>query len=153
MPHRVFVPASIHAQRDWWVKHEAYLPMLEQRDRLILVMRYGLRGGQIHTQEETGTQFGIRHGQVYKVCICARHRVEKLEEAKDSGEPLSLNSKVYGLDINERVYSILERAGIVTVGELVEHTQSSLRRIPRLGPGALAQIISALAQYGWKLRE
>lgn len=57
------------------------------------------------------------------------------------------------LNLNSRAMYCLGRAGVETVGELVDRTESEIKRIPRLGEHTLRHIKEVLAGHGLELAE
>jgi len=56
------------------------------------------------------------------------------------------------LEIGVRAYNCLKRAGIQTVGELVQRSESELNAIPNFGKRSTDEVIEALGQLGLNLR-
>jgi DNA-directed RNA polymerase subunit alpha len=57
------------------------------------------------------------------------------------------------LEIGVRAYNCLKRAGIQTVGDLVQRSESELNAIPNFGKRSTEEVIEALNQLGLSLRE
>ena len=56
------------------------------------------------------------------------------------------------LEIGVRAYNCLKRAGIQTVGDLVQRSESELNAIPNFGKRSTDEVIEALTQLGLSLR-
>ena len=56
------------------------------------------------------------------------------------------------LEIGVRAYNCLKRAGIQTVGDLVQRSESELNAIPNFGKRSTEEVIEALAALGLSLR-
>jgi DNA-directed RNA polymerase subunit alpha len=56
------------------------------------------------------------------------------------------------LEVGVRAYNCLKRAGIQTVGDLVQRSESELNAIPNFGRRAAEEVIDALHQLGLSLR-
>jgi DNA-directed RNA polymerase subunit alpha len=57
------------------------------------------------------------------------------------------------LEIGVRAYNCLKRAGIQTVGDLVQRSESELNAIPNFGKRSTEEVIEALAALGLSLRQ
>jgi DNA-directed RNA polymerase subunit alpha len=57
------------------------------------------------------------------------------------------------LEIGVRAYNCLKRAGIQTVGDLVQRSESELNAIPNFGKRSTDEVIDALTALGLSLRE
>ena len=56
------------------------------------------------------------------------------------------------LEVGVRAYNCLKRAGIQTVGDLVQRSESELNAIPNFGRRSTEEVIDALHQLGLSLR-
>jgi RNA polymerase primary sigma factor len=54
---------------------------LTERERSILSYRFGLTDNNLHTLEETGTQFGITRERVRQIQMKAKERLKMLQRA------------------------------------------------------------------------
>jgi DNA-directed RNA polymerase subunit alpha len=57
------------------------------------------------------------------------------------------------LEIGVRAYNCLKRAGIQTVGDLIQRSESELNAIPNFGKRSTDEVIEALNQLGLSLRD
>jgi DNA-directed RNA polymerase subunit alpha len=57
------------------------------------------------------------------------------------------------LEIGVRAYNCLKRAGIQTVGDLVQRAESELNAIPNFGKRSTEEVMEALHALGLKLRD
>jgi len=57
------------------------------------------------------------------------------------------------LEIGVRAYNCLKRAGIQTIGDLMQKSQSELKAIPNFGERSIDEVVEALAALGLSLRE
>ncbi len=91
-------------------------------------------------------------------------RVEELTAAREAGngaEPGGFAAPVAEgddrlieeLEIGVRAYNCLKRAGIQTVGDLVQRSESELNAIPNFGKRSTEEVIEALHALGLSLRE
>ncbi len=63
------------------------------------------------------------------------------------------NRLIEELEIGVRAYNCLKRAGIQTVGDLVQRSESELNAIPNFGKRSTEEVKDALAALGLSLRE
>ena len=68
-----------------------------------------------------------------------------------SADSEAYNTLVDDLDLPTYVHSVLSRAGIERVSELIAHTAKELLAIPGLGQKSLEEVRSRLADKGWSL--
>ena len=64
-----------------------------------------------------------------------------------------LTAPLEALDLSNRSYNILKRAGIDTLGDIIEHTEQDLMRLRNCGPKSLFEIEVKAAQYGYRLQK
>jgi DNA-directed RNA polymerase subunit alpha len=57
------------------------------------------------------------------------------------------------LEIGVRAYNCLKRAGIQTVGDLVQRSESELNAIPNFGKRSTEEVKESLIQLGLSLRD
>lgn len=57
------------------------------------------------------------------------------------------------LDLSQRPNNCLRRAGITTIGQLCELTETQLKKIRNMGIKSVKEVIDALARVGYKLKE
>jgi DNA-directed RNA polymerase subunit beta' len=67
------------------------------------------------------------------------------------GDSEAYNTLVDDLDLPTYVHSVLSRAGIERVSDLIGHTTKELLAIPGLGQKSLEEVRSRLAEKGWGL--
>jgi DNA-directed RNA polymerase subunit alpha len=72
----------------------------------------------------------------------------KEEEKKDR----LLDMTIEELDLSVRSYNCLKRAGINTVGELIQRTEEDMMKVRNLGKKSLEEVVQKLAELGLKLR-
>jgi DNA-directed RNA polymerase subunit alpha len=75
--------------------------------------------------------------------------VEKEEEQKDK----LLEMTIEELDLSVRSYNCLKRAGINTLGELVQRDEEDMMKVRNLGKKSLEEVINKLAELGLSLRK
>ena len=64
-----------------------------------------------------------------------------------------LEKKIEELDLSQRSYNCLKRAGINTVGELAQKTAEEMMRVRNLGRKSLKELIQKLHEIGLDLRQ
>lgn len=86
-------------------------------------------------------------------------RVEELT-SRDGGMLPELEAATNGddrqieeLEIGVRAYNCLKRAGVQTIGELVQKSESELNAIPNFGTRSTEEVIESLSAIGLTLRE
>ncbi|MGI6605766.1 MAG: DNA-directed RNA polymerase subunit alpha [Peptococcia bacterium] len=75
--------------------------------------------------------------------------VEKEEEEKDK----ILDMSIEELDFSVRSYNCLKRAGINTVGELIQKTEEEMMKVRNLGKKSLEEVDEKLKSLGLSLRK
>lgn len=75
--------------------------------------------------------------------------VEKEQDEKDRIMEMPIDE----LDLSVRSFNCLKRAGINTVGELVERTEAEMMKVRNLGKKSLEEVKQKLASLGLSLRE
>lgn len=71
-----------------------------------------------------------------------------LDESKLSDEEKTLKLPIEDLDLSVRSYNCLRRAGLTTIGSLVDKTESQMMRVKNLGKKSLKEIRYKLLDYG-----
>lgn len=75
--------------------------------------------------------------------------IEKEEEDKEK----VLDMTVEELDLSVRSYNCLKRAGIDTVGELIQKTESEMMKVRNLGKKSLSEVKSKLSELDLSLKD
>jgi len=75
--------------------------------------------------------------------------VEKEEEERDK----ILDMSIEELDFSVRSYNCLKRAGINTVGELIQKTEEEMMKVRNLGKKSLEEVDDKLKSLGLSLRK
>lgn len=57
----------------------------------------------------------------------------------------------HGIDISNRAYNLLMRAGIDSIEKLTDCTEDDLLKIPGFGPASLESVVKALYRHGFTL--
>jgi DNA-directed RNA polymerase subunit alpha len=87
--------------------------------------------------------------------LTARENLEAAEADSDGAAPATEGDDrlIEELEVGVRAYNCLKRAGIQTVGDLVQRSESELNAIPNFGKRSTEEVKDALAQLGLSLRE
>lgn len=75
--------------------------------------------------------------------------VEKEEEEQDKVLEMSIEE----LDLSVRSYNCLKRAGINTVGELIQKTEEDMMKVRNLGKKSLEEVVNKLASLNLSLKK
>ena len=74
-------------------------------------------------------------------------------EEEQQGGSKTLDMTIEELDLSVRAFNCLKRAGINTVGELVEKNQEEMMKVRNLGKKSLEEVEQKLALLGLQLRQ
>ena len=78
---------------------------------------------------------------------------EVLVEKDEKGKEKILEMTIEDLDLSVRSFNCLKRAGINTVGELVNKTADDMMKVRNLGRKSLDEVLAKLKELGLSLRE
>lgn len=81
------------------------------------------------------------------------NEVEILIEKEEEDKEKVLEMTVEELDLSVRSYNCLKRAGIDTVGELVQKTESEMMKVRNLGKKSLSEVKSKLSELELSLKD
>ncbi|HET6455681.1 MAG TPA: DNA-directed RNA polymerase subunit alpha [Armatimonadota bacterium] len=76
---------------------------------------------------------------------------EEMERSKDI-ELRAPDARIEELDFSVRTYNCLKKANILTIGELVQHSEQDLMNIRNFGKKSLTEVREKLAQLGLSLK-
>lgn len=76
---------------------------------------------------------------------------EILEKKEDSGKEKALEMTIEELDLSVRAFNCLKRAGVNTVGDLVNKSPEEMMKVRNLGKKSLEEVISKLQSLGFDL--
>jgi len=79
--------------------------------------------------------------------------LELMVEKEEDEKAALLEMSIEELDLSVRSYNCLKRAGINTVGELVQKTPEDMMKVRNLGKKSLQEVQEKLAQFGLSLKE
>jgi DNA-directed RNA polymerase subunit alpha len=77
------------------------------------------------------------------------------EEEMERGGDIELrapDARIEELDFSVRTYNCLKKANILTIGELVQHSEQDLMNIRNFGKKSLTEVREKLAQLGLSLK-
>lgn len=63
-----------------------------------------------------------------------------------------LNYSIDDLELSQRPANALRRAGVLTIGQLCDLTESQLRSIRSMGDKSVREVMESLAKYGYTLK-
>jgi len=78
---------------------------------------------------------------------------ERQEKAQAKQERTFLKQQLAALDLNDRVFQILQDAGVVTVGDLVKMSDDQLLALEGFGPKALDEVKARIGEARAALAE
>nr|MBO2468988.1 DNA-directed RNA polymerase subunit alpha [Bacillota bacterium] len=78
---------------------------------------------------------------------------EIMVEKEDDKKEKVLDMPIEELDLSVRSYNCLKRAGINTVGELIQKTEEDMMKVRNLGKKSLEEVQEKLAELGLSLRK
>jgi DNA-directed RNA polymerase subunit alpha len=76
---------------------------------------------------------------------------EILEKKEDSGKEKALEMTIEELDLSVRAFNCLKRAGVNTVGDLVDKSPEEMMKVRNLGKKSLEEVIAKLQSLGFDL--
>ncbi len=79
--------------------------------------------------------------------------VEIIDDQEENGKDKVLELTIEELDLSVRSYNCLKRAGINTVGELIQKSEEEMMKVRNLGKKSLEEITNKLGEYDLTLRQ
>lgn len=76
---------------------------------------------------------------------------EILEKKEDTGKEKALEMTIEELDLSVRAFNCLKRAGVNTVGDLVNKSPDEMMKVRNLGKKSLEEVIAKLQSLGFDL--
>jgi DNA-directed RNA polymerase subunit alpha len=76
---------------------------------------------------------------------------EILEKKEDSGKEKALEMTIEELDLSVRAFNCLKRAGVNTVGDLVNKSPEEMMKVRNLGKKSLEEVVAKLHSLGFDL--
>ncbi|KRQ87270.1 DNA-directed RNA polymerase subunit alpha [Caloramator mitchellensis] len=95
----------------------------------------------------------IEHFRIFLSLTDHVDRVEVLVDKEDEKKDKALDMTIEELDLSQRAFNCLKRAGINTVGDLVEKSEEDLMRVRNLGKKSLEEVIQKLESLGFSLKK
>lgn len=77
---------------------------------------------------------------------------ESVNDGESTVKADILERPIEDLELNVRPANCMKRAGIVTIGDLVQHTDEEVKNLRNLGSKSFDEIVDKLAERGLKLR-
>ncbi|MDO5718186.1 MAG: DNA-directed RNA polymerase subunit alpha [Tissierellia bacterium] len=116
-------------------------------DRLILEV---WTNGTMNAQEVTakGASILIDYLSLFTELPDHPLKEEEEEETEEVDFTKQLNTNIEDLDLSLRSFNCLKRAGIHTVGDIVEKTQAEMSNIKNFGKKSLAEVKGKLEEFG-----
>jgi DNA-directed RNA polymerase alpha subunit len=75
------------------------------------------------------------------------------EAPADQGRPPFLYEEIHMLPLSVRTLNLMSQAGMQTVADLIEYSETDLRKIPKLGRKTANEILTFLEEHGLRLKE
>ena len=108
----------------------------------------GLSGGAIASAEAVNGYLNIKIDNAYLgACVLP----EILEKKEDTGAAKALEMTIEELDLSVRAFNCLKRAGVNTVGDLVNKSPEEMMKVRNLGKKSLEEVIAKLQSLGFDL--
>lgn len=129
---------------------------LNDRDRTVVILRFGLADGKTQTQPAIGRRLNIsatrvRHYEQRSVSRLTTTLWRHVTFQK-GGDAEPSERSVLELGLSEGPGSCLARVGILTIPDLVSKTADDLMAITNFGERDLDEVVAKLADRGLRLR-
>lgn len=98
------------------------------------------------------SKFMVEHYEIISNINEIITQEEYMHEREEKVTNKKLEKKIEELDLSVRSYNCLKRAGINTVGELVQKTEEEMMRVRNLGRKSLKEVVTKLHELGLDLR-
>jgi len=95
----------------------------------------------------------IEHYRLFLGLTSDVENVEIISDKQENERAKTLEMPIEELDLSVRSFNCLKRAGINTVGDLVEKTDEEMIRVRNLGKKSLEEVKQKLAALGLNLKE
>ena len=124
----------------------------ESYDKLIIEVR---TNGSIKPEEAIAlaSRVLIEHFNILtdlsSIADCSGMMIEKTEDPKVK----ALETSIEDLDFSVRAYNCLKRAGIHTLQDLVNKSETDMMKIRNLGKKSLKEVLTKIKEMGLSLRE
>mgnify|MGYP003452466763 FL=1 len=113
-----------------------------------------MKDGSIGAQEgvSLGAKILVEHLNLFIDLTDHLGEVELMVEKEEDKKEKALEMTIEELDLSVRSYNCLKRAGINTVEELTEKTESDMMKVRNLGKKSLEEVIQKLEELGFSLK-
>ena len=98
-------------------------------------------------------QILVEHFKVFESADADAKFSEVMVEKEDDKKEKKLEMTIEELDLSVRSYNCLKRAGINTLQELTDKTESDMMRVRNLGRKSLEEVKNKLTDLGLSLRQ
>lgn len=95
----------------------------------------------------------VEHLNLFTGLTGAANDVEIMAEKEEDEQDEVLDLNIEELELSVRAFNCLKRAGINSIGELVEKTPEDMLKVRNLGKKSLEELQERLAVFGLSLRE
>lgn len=100
----------------------------------------------INAQEREELYLKIKREMTYELALQIIKEHDELEQQYIASN--QKNWSIDELDLSVRSHNCLKRAGIATIGELIEHTEEDMKKVKNLGKKSLKELREKLAEIG-----
>ena len=100
-----------------------------------------------------GAKILIDHFNLFLTLTDKVTSMDVIVEKEDNNMDKILEMNIEELDLSVRSYNCLKRAGINTVGELIQKTEEEMMKVRNLGKKSLEEVQNKLAALGLSLRK
>ena len=111
--------------------------------------------GSVRPDEATSLSAKIlsEHLKLFTGLTSNTDEVKIVEEKEENKEDKLKEMTIEELDLSVRSYNCLKRAGINTVGELIQRNEEDMMKVRNLGKKSLEEVIQKLEELGLSLRK
>lgn len=111
--------------------------------------------GSVRPDEATSLSAKIlsEHLRLFTSLTSNTDEVKIVEEKEENKEDKLKEMTIEELDLSVRSYNCLKRAGINTVGELIQRNEEDMMKVRNLGKKSLEEVIQKLEELGLSLRK
>lgn len=95
----------------------------------------------------------VEHLNLFIGIVDGTNNVEIMVEKEEDEHNRLLEMSIEELDLSVRSFNCLKRAGINTIGELIQKTPQDMMKVRNLGKKSLEEVQEKLAQFNLSLRE
>ena len=165
-------PCEEIGRKELYDRLRFFLNKLNERERAIIVGRYGLNGERRKTLEEVSESFSLTRERIRQIQHRALKRLKELmtDDLAGNSKPYNENEFVptdsiafkkglrealKSLDnifllnkfLSSRTYSVLENNGLIRISELVKQPEYKLRDLKGFGDQSMTEVLTGLTWY------